>query len=585
MTADDLRKKYIDFFVEKGHKEIPSSPLVPENDPTVLFTTAGMHPLVPYLLGEPHPLGKRLVSVQKCLRTDDIDDVGDSTHHTFFEMLGNWSLGDYFKKESIAWSFEFLTKHLKIEAERLFISVFSGDNDAPKDEESAEIWESLGIPKDRIYFLPKKDNWWGPAGNTGPCGPDTEIYYDTKNPSCGKACRPGCINNCGKYVEIWNNVFMQYNKTPEGKYIPLKQKNVDTGMGVERTITILQGKNDVYETDLFIKIINTIEKLLNIQYKDENKRPIRIIADHIKAATFLIKDGVIPGNKERGYILRRLIRRAGVKIYGLTDGKLTADTVKEISKSVINTYCPIYFKKDEDEKTISPVLSEEINKFSKTLTKGLQEMKKYQTLDGKIAFDLYQSYGFPLEITTELAVQKGQSINKEIFKKEFEKHQQLSRSSSIGMFKGGLSDASKETTKLHTATHLLHQALRLVLGESVAQKGSNITKERLRFDFNHPQKLSAEELKKVEDLVNEKIKENLPVECKIVTLNEAKKEGAMALFTQKYEENVKLYKIGDFSKEVCGGPHVSFTGSLKCFKIIKEESAGSGIRRIYGKVS
>lgn len=585
MTSQELRAKYLSFFEKNGHKIVPSAPLVPENDPTVLFTTAGMHPLIPYLLGEPHPLGKRLVSVQKCLRTVDIDEVGDTFHHTFFEMLGNWSIGDYFKKDAITWSFEFLTKELNIDQQKLSVSVFEGDSDAPRDEESAGIWKSLGFSENKIFYFPKAENWWGPPGTTGPCGPDTEIYYDTGKPVCSSGCRPGCPNNCGKFFEIWNNVFMEYFKNKDGKYEQLKQKNVDTGMGVERTVAILNGFSDNYQTDLFLPLIQLIEKETKKPYAEEaNKRAIRVIADHLRAAVFLLHDGVIPSNKERGYILRRLIRRGVVKIHELNNTLDPKILVEKIGQEVLKTYHNLYFDLEKDKHIMLPSLIEEVRKFQTTLEKGLKEIEKVDKLDGKIAFDLYQSFGFPLELTMELARQKGGEIDLTEFQKEFNGHKELSRTASGGMFKGGLADSGENATKLHTATHLLHQALRKVLGLHVAQKGSNINAERLRFDFSHPIKLGNEELEKIENMVNEKIYENLPVTITTKSLEEAKKEGALAFFAEKYGEQVKVYKIGKFSKEVCGGPHVSFTGELKSFKIIKEEGAGAGIRRIYAKV-
>ncbi|MBL7159475.1 alanine--tRNA ligase [Candidatus Microgenomates bacterium] len=578
MTAKELRKKYIDFFVKKGHKRIPSASLVPENDPTALFISAGMHPLISYLMGESHPMGKRLVDVQKCLRVNDIEEVGDVSHHTFLEMLGNWSLGDYWKKEAIEWSYEFLTKELNLEPKRLSVTCFSGDQDAPQDKESYQIWLSVGIPKERIYFLGKEDNWWGPVGQTGPCGPDTEIFYDIGKPTCSSKCQPGC--SCGKYFEIWNNVFMEFNCTKEGKYEPLKQKNVDTGMGVERTAAILQGKDDNYQTELFGPIIEKIESLSGKSYqKKENKKPIRIIVDHLRAASFVIADGVLPTNKDQGYILRRLIRRA------VRFGKMLAINkvfTVEIAKKVIEIMGEEYSELKKREEVIFETLNIEEGKFGKTLERGLKEIEKYKNLDGKIAFYLYETYGLPLEMIQEIAQEKGQKIKKQVFEKEFTKHQALSRKGAKKKFSGGLADHSEMVTRLHTATHLLHRALREVLGSHVQQSGSNITAERLRFDFSHSEKLTPEEIKKVEELVNEKIKQNLKVFCEVMTLEQAKKSGALAFFEKKYEEKVKVYSIGDWTKEVCGGPHVDFTSALGKFRIKKEESAGAGIRRIYG---
>ena len=581
MTSKELIEKYLHFFKDCGHSIIPSASLIPENDPTVLFTTAGMHPLVPFLLGESHPGGKRLVDNQICLRTNDIDEVGDTTHHTFFEMLGNWSLGDYWKKESITWSYEFLTDKLGIKKEKLWVTCFEGDKDASRDLESSKIWESLGISKERIIFLPKEDNWWGPAGLIGPCGPDTEIFYDTSNKACGPNCKPG--DGCGRFFEIWNNVFMQYNKTKDGSYELLKQKNVDTGMGVDRTTAVLNGFNDNYLVkDLWGEIINRIEEISQKKY-EENLKAFRIIADHVRASTFVFSQGIEPSNKLQGYILRRLIRRAirFGKVLGIDKPFLSS-----ICESVISTYKGRYPNLLEKKKEILDAISKEENKFILLLENGLKEIKKIKNLDGKNAFFLYETYGFPLELTEEIAEENGQKIDKKVFEEEFEKHKELSRSTSAGMFKGGLSDASEEVTKFHTATHLLHKALRIVLGEHVQQKGSNITSERFRFDFSHEQKLSDEELKKVEDLINEQIEKDLPVTFETKSLTDAKNEGALAFFGEKYGENVKVYTVGDpkgdwYSKEVCGGPHVSSTKKIGRVKIIKQEKVGAGIIRIY----
>lgn len=578
MRARELREKFINFFVEKGHKKIPSASLIPENDPTTLFISAGMHPLVPYLLGEPHPLGKRLCSVQKCLRTGDIESVGDTYHHTFFEMMGNWSLGDYWKEEIIQASFEFLTKILNIPAEKIFITCFVGDSDAPKDEETALLWQKVGIPRQRIYFLGKEDNWWGLAGGTGPCGPDSEMFYDTGKQKCGSDCRPGC--SCGKYIEIWNDVFMMYNKTAEGNFVPLKQRNIDTGMGVERTLAVLDGHFDDYRTELFWPIIEQLELRLKVKYNSNNEitRSLRIIADHLKASVFLISDGVRPSNKLQGYILRRLLRRSASKAFSINKDFDSKD-FKSLVQIIISIY-PNYFKETNSEE-IAMEVSLEIRKFRSTIERGFKEIEKYTTITGKIAFDLYQTYGFPLEVTRELAEEKGQIINEDEFRSEFRKHQELSRTASSGMFKGGLQDHSEIATKYHTATHLLHQALRDVLGDQVHQVGSNITAERLRFDFTYPEKLTNEQIKKVEDLVNEKIKENLAVKMETMSLEEARKKGALAFFEQKYGEQVKVYSIDNYSMEVCGGPHVNSTGEIGKVKIIKEESCGAGKRRIY----
>ncbi|MEM5812943.1 MAG: alanine--tRNA ligase [Candidatus Aenigmatarchaeota archaeon] len=574
ITAKELKRKYIDFFKSKGHVEIKSAPLIPENDPTVLFTPAGMHPLVPYLLGEPHPAGKRLVNVQKCLRTDDIDDVGDAFHNTFFEMLGNWSLGDYFKKEAIEFAFEFLTKVLKIDINKISVTVFEGDEDAPRDDEAIRIWKSLGIPEERIFLNPKKDNWWGPVGERGPCGPDTEIFYDTGKDKCSENCKPGC--KCGKYFEIWNLVFMEYNKSENG-YEPLKQKNVDTGMGVERTTAILQGKDNVYDTELFLPIIEKIRensKIMDLRHE-------RIIADHIRASTFALSEGLLPSNVERGYILRRLIRRAIRSCYVI---KCDASLLSELANIVINIYHEDYPELLRSKSFIIDTLQEEIKRFEKTIKRGLNffekiaEKEKY--IDGKNAFLLYQSYGFPLELIKEIAKERNIVVDEKGFKEEYKKHQEISRTASKGMFKGGLLDSSEISKKYHTATHLLHQALRDVLGNHVRQMGSNITPERLRFDFTHDKKLTKEEIEMIEKIVNEKIREGLEVKRIDMPLEEAKKIGALGFFEDKYGDIVSVYMIGDYSKEICGGPHVDNTSKLGVFKIIKEEGVAAGIRRI-----
>jgi alanyl-tRNA synthetase len=577
----ELIQKYIEFFKSKGHSEIKNSSLVPENDPTVLFTTAGMHPLVPFLLGEPHPQGKRLCNVQRCIRTGDIDEVGDTCHHTMFEMLGNWSVGDYFKKEAIEYSFEFLTQVLKIPLERFAVTVFAGDADAPKDNEAAEIWKKLGVSEKRIAFMPKSDNWWGPAGKTGPCGPDTEMFYWKPNNKKAPAVFDPADKN---WVEIWNDVLMQYTKESDGRYHEAKQKNIDTGMGVERTVTILNGLEDNYEADMWKPIIEEIEDITAKDYKG-NEREMRIIADHIKAATFIIADGIVPGNSEQGYVLRRLIRRAirSLKKLGLDGDFMTWEIGRKVTE-IYNDYDPITKNK---EKILSELKKEE-EQFEKTLDKGLREFEKMSNnkkIDGKSSFLLYQSYGFPIEMIRELASEKGISIDEEGFKTEFEKHQELSRTATAGKFKSGLADNSEATKKLHTACHLLNEALRVVLDKpDLHQKGSNITPERLRFDFNFDRKLTDEELEEVEELVNLKIQANIPVICKVMPLKEAKSSGAKGVFDSKYEENVKVYSIGsigeEFSKEICAGPHVNNTSELGHFKIVKEESSSAGVRRI-----
>ncbi len=588
MKAKVLKQKYLNFFKKRGHAIIPSVPLVPENDPTVLFITAGMHPLVPFLLGEPHPAGKRLVNNQVCLRTNDIDEVGDTTHHTFFEMLGNWSLGDYWKSQAIEWSYEFLTIELRLEPNRIWVTCFEGDRDAPKDTESAEIWMKLGIPKNRIFFYGKKENWWGPAGKTGPCGPDTEMFYDVTGKSHGSDCKPG--DNCGRFFEIWNDVFMQYNKTKDGKYQALKQKNVDTGMGVERTVAVLSGFDDDYKVpDLWGKIMLAIETSTKTKYEG-NEKAHRIIADHVRAATFAIADGVVPSNKDRGYVIRRLIRRAVRfgKVLGVERPYLV-----QVSKAVKEIYKDDYPEVEKKWSNIKEAFEEEESKFLSTLARGLKEIEKLGDLDGKKAFFLYETYGFPLELTEEIAKERKQKVDKKVFEQEFEKHRKLSRTASAGMFKGGLADHSEEVKKLHTATHLLHTALRKLLGEHVTQKGSNITSERLRFDFSHQEKLSDEEVKKVEKLINKQIKKDLPVTFETKTLREALDEGALAFFEEKYDQKVKVYTIGDpsassglppFSREVCGGPHVSRTSEIGSVKIKKQEKVGTGIMRIYAVV-
>jgi len=581
MRASELKKKYLEFFKAKGHAIISSASLIPEHDPTVLFTTAGMHPLVPYLLGQPHPQGKRLANVQKCVRTDDIEKVGDPSHLTFFEMLGNWSLGDYWKKEAIQWSYEFLTDVLKINPEKIYVTVFAGDKDAPRDEESAKIWLNLGIPKERIFYLGKEENWWGPAGKTGPCGPCTEMFIDTGKEKCSISCRPGCA--CGKYFEIWNDVFMEYNKVGEGKYEKLKQKNVDTGMGVERTAAVLQGKKTVYDTEVFMPIIEEIKKHSNVKEYDEEKiRSLRIIADHLRAATFILGDEnpIVPSNVDQGYVLRRFIRRSirHAKLLGIE-----SDFCADIAKVVIEINKKSWPELKKNKEFILTELKKEEERFRRTLEKGLKKFNEMAKGDisGKDAFLLFQSFGFPIEMTVELAKERGLKVDVNGFREEYKKHQEISRRGAEKRFKGGLADHSIETTRLHTATHLLGQALREVLGrKDIVQKGSNITPERLRFDFNFNRKLTDEELKKVEDWVNARIKEGLPVYRKEMTLEEAKKIGAYGVFEHKYGEKVFVYFIGNVSKEICGGPHVKNTKELGHFKIIKEESVAAGIRRI-----
>ncbi len=744
MTSKELREKYIKFFKEKVHQEIPSASLVPENDSSVLFTTAGMHPLVPYLMGENHPVGKRLVNVQKCVRTGDIDDVGDSTHNTFFEMLGNWSLGDYFKEDSIRWSFEFLTdkKYLGIDPEKIKVTVFEGDDDAPRDEESIKIWQScfekIGVDIEiynkekknnetaRIFPLPKEDNWWGPAGQTGPCGPDTEIFIDLggsvnfeKCPN-GDDCKPGC--HCGRYVEIWNNVFMEYEKKlkvhkviksvkSEYEYVPLLQKNVDTGMGLERTLAVLNGFDNIYETDVLAPIVAQVKTLSRchcegeargnpvttrnepdngiatlrsapLAMTEENNKSYRIIADHIRTSVFMISDGVVPSNLDRGYILRRLLRRA-IRHGNLL--KMPDRFLLPLAETVIDIYKDFYTELENNKSKILEEIKKEEEKFEKALDEGLKKIDKFKfkvasfnrnikelkqklefikknsfaenlsllsqldevvardyliynnfkklfdfrknkidpfkdpllpiekqnwekienksevsdfikkeinyilerfgiVLNGKLVFDLYQNNGFPIELVMEIAKDNDFGIDKNGFEEELKKHQQLSRTASAGKFKGGLADSSEETTRLHTTAHLLLESLRRVLGDHVFQKGSNITAERLRFDYSHSEKLTDEEKQKVEDLVNEQIQNNLPVEMEEMSLEEAKEIGAMGVFENKYGEKVKVYTIGDdnnvFSREICGGPHIKNTSELGKFRIKKEQSSSAGVRRI-----
>ena len=644
LSSNELRSMWLRFFQQKNHAVIPSASVIPENDPTVLFTTAGMHPLVPYLLGQKHPQGNRLTDVQKCIRTGDIDEVGDMSHLTFFEMLGNWSLGDYFKKEMIPWSWEFLTspEWLGIDKDKLAFTVFEGDEDCPRDEEAANLWRSCGVKDDHLFYLPKEHNWWGPAGVTGPCGPDTEMFIITKEP-CGPDCSPAC--HCGAYLEIWNDVFMQYNKQKDGSFIPLEQKNVDTGMGLERTICVLNGKKSVYETDVFAQILAKIEELSGKKYNpdDENTKAFRIVADHMRTATFIIGDprGIGPSNVGQGYILRRLIRRA-VR-YGMGLGLEEGFTAK-VAQVIIDQYKEVYPELEQNAAFVIEQLTLEEGRFARTLKQGEKEFDKVlfninrtraamekiiaddtlaaaedavkthvlrpqpdmvaaieavkagdiaavkkecqgilersSVIDGRSAFKLYDTYGFPIEITKELAAEHGLTVDEEDFAKRFEQHQATSRSGAEQIFKGGLADHSEQTTCLHTATHLLQAALRKVLGDEVKQKGSNITAERLRFDFTFGRKVTAEELKQVEALVNEAIEANVPIVMEEMTVPEAKAQGAIGLFDSKYGEIVRVYTMGPFSKEICGGPHANRTGDLVSFKIMKEEASSAGVRRI-----
>ncbi len=645
--SSELRSLFLKFFESKGHAVIPSASVIPENDPTVLFTTAGMHPLVPYLLGAKHPMGTRLTDVQKCIRTGDIEDVGDNSHLTFFEMLGNWSLGDYFKKEAIAWSWEFLTSSewLGLDPDKLAFSVFAGEEGIPRDEEAASLWRAQGVPAERIFYLPRKNNWWGPAGTTGPCGPDSEMFIIKDKEPCGPDCSPAC--DCGRYLEIWNDVFMQYNKQADGAYVPLAQPNVDTGMGLERTIGVLTGAKSVYETDLFTGILGKISELSGKTYgpDDEITRSMRIIADHVRTATFIIGDdrGVTPSNVDQGYVLRRLIRRA-VR-HGMNIGLPTGATAM-IAEVIVNQYSAVYPELERNRAHILEQFDLEEDRFQRTLKQGMREFDKliaeigrmtgavnafeaalngpdvktaaetlasalrptpenqpfiealragdakeyaeltaklraqFARIDGRAAFKLYDTYGFPIEITTEMAKEKNLTVDSEGFEERFKQHQEKSHAGAEQRFKGGLADTTEETAKLHTATHLLHAALRKVLGNEVAQKGSNITAERLRFDFSFSRRMTDEEVQEVEALVNSYIQAGGKVLCEEMTVDEAKAAGAIGLFESKYGERVKVYTMGAFSKEICGGPHASDIADLKTFKILKEESSSAGVRRI-----
>ena len=588
MTSGELRTMWLNFFKSKGHAVIPSASVIPENDPTVLFTTAGMHPLVPYLLGSKHPAGTRLTDVQKCIRTGDIDEVGDASHLTFFEMLGNWSLGDYFKKEMIAWSWEFLTspEYLGLDKDKLAFTVFEGEGDIPRDTEAAQYWMDNGVKPENIYFLPRKHNWWGPAGQTGPCGPDTEMFIIKDQPPCGPDCSPAC--SCGRFLENWNDVFMQYNKTADGRYVPMEKKNVDTGMGLERTVCTLNGCKTVYETDAFTGIIAKISELSGKGYEDDaaTTKAFRIVADHLRTSTFIMGDprGVSPSNVDQGYVLRRLIRRA-VR-YGMELGMCEGFT-SEIAKVIIAQYQDVYPELKQNEAFVLEQFKLEESRFARTLRQGEREFDKLvsrmgeeKVIGGEQAFNLYATYGFPIEMTRELAAEKGFTVDEDGFAKHFAEHQKSSHAGAEQRFKGGLADHSVQTARLHTATHLLHAALRRVLGDEVAQKGSNITAERLRFDFSFGRKVTKDELAQVEALVNEWIKADVPIEMKETTVAEAKAEGAIGLFGSKYGECVRMYTMGPYSKEICGGPHATHTGELVSFKIQKEESSSAGVRRI-----
>ena len=586
VTASELREKYLNFFASKDHKIIPSASIVPENDPTVLFTTAGMHPLVPYLLGESHPSGKRLTDVQKCIRTSDIDEVGDASHLTFFEMLGNWSLGDYFKKEAITYSYEFLTseKYLNIPKDRLYFTVFAGDKDFPRDNESYEIWRSLGVEEDHLFFLPKENNFWILGSGIGPCGPDTEMFYDTGKEKCSPECNPAC--DCGKYLEIWNDVFMEYYKDEEGNLSKLKQQNVDTGMGLERTITVLNGLASVYDSDIFSGIKNKLEELSHLKYED-NLQSFRIIMDHLRTSTFILADdhGITPSNIGAGYVLRRLLRRT---IRHLRKLNINDYVLNDLAGIYIDEYADVYPELLKNKEVVFSELEKEYNKFSHTLKDGERLFYKTirhlegNTLSGKDAFKLFDTFGFPIEMTEELAKENNLSVDIDEFNKCFKEHQEKSRTIDAGSFKGGLADHSIESTKYHTLAHLLLATLQEIYGKDVMQKGCNITTERIRFDFNCDHKLTDEEKKRVEDRVNEMIKTNTPVTFEEIPYEQAKAEGAHGTFDDKYGSIVKVYTIGNLSKEICGGPHVENTGVLGHFKIIKEESSSAGVRRIKG---
>ncbi len=584
MQVNKLREMYLKFFKDRGHSVIASASLIPEDDPTVLFTSAGMHPLVPYLLGQPHPEGKRLANVQKCVRTTDIDDVGDTTHLTFFEMLGNWSLGDYWKKQAITWSYEFLTskKYLGFNPEKLSVTVFAGDEDSPTDDEAAEGWRSVGIPDERIYFLGKEDNWWI-AGNSGPCGPCTEMFIEVDEvPKCGPECRPGCY--CGHFVEVWNDVFMQYNKLADGAYQPLKQRSIDTGMGVERTLAMLQKVPSVFETEVFAPLISKIKELSSKQdFSENDERLIRIIADHVRSAVMIMADDrrIGPSNVEQGYIVRRLLRKAIHSADGLGIKQGFMNILAEI---VIDMFKDIYGEVERNKEFIMNNLTDEEAKFRKTLTKALRRFEKIfqdtNTITGADAFLLFTSFGLPLEMTRDLAREKGIKIDIDEFTKQFEEHREISRTATQGKFKGGLAEHTEQIVKLHTATHLLQAALRKVLGDEVTQNGSNITEERLRFDFTFSRKLTQEEIEEVEKLVNDVIDQDLEVTREFLPYDAAIGRGALAFFKENYGETVSVYSVGDFSMELCGGPHVEHTGVLGKFRITKQKSIGAGLMRI-----
>lgn len=583
LTTHELKRLWLEFWTSKGYKTIPSASVVPENDATVLFTTAGMHPLVPYLLGEKHPMGDKLCDYQACIRTNDIDDVGDPSHCTFFEMLGNWTLGECNKREMIKNSFAFLTEKLGIPKDRLAVSVYAGDENAPRDTEAHDAWIEAGLDDTQVFYLPKENNWWALGGGTGPCGPDTEMFFDTGKPKCCDTCSPAC--DCGKYLEIWNDVFMQYYVKEAGQPVEkLDRPNIDTGMGLERTVCVLNGVESVYDTGIFKDVIDYLSKFANAPYVEENiKKSYRVICDHIRASVFILSSGITPAPVGQGYVLRRLIRRS---VNHARKIAIEKQQILEVAKIYVNEYQEYYPEIKEKQDLILKELDEEIEKFSKTIQLGQKEFEKVafyskdKTINGKTAFRLYDTFGFPLELTIEMAKEIGYNVDEEGYHKAFLEHQEKSRTAAAGTFKGGLSDTSDNTARLHTATHLLLAALQTLFDENIVQKGSNITPERLRFDFNFPRKMLPEELKQLEDFVNDAIKKEIDVTCEEMTLDQARASGAKGIFANKYGDKVKVYTIGNVSKEICGGPHANNTRELKSFKIIKEESSSSGVRRI-----
>lgn len=583
LTTHELKRLWLEFWTSKGYKTIPSASVVPENDATVLFTTAGMHPLVPYLLGEKHPMGDKLCDYQACIRTNDIDDVGDPSHCTFFEMLGNWTLGECNKREMIKNSFAFLTEKLGIPKDRLAVSVYAGDENAPRDTEAHDAWVEAGLGDAQVFYLPKENNWWALGGGTGPCGPDTEMFFDTGKPKCCDTCSPAC--DCGKYLEIWNDVFMQYYVKEAGQPVEkLARPNIDTGMGLERTVCVLNGVESVYDTGIFKDVIDYLSKFANAPYAEENiKKSYRVICDHIRASVFILSSGITPAPVGQGYVLRRLIRRS---VNHARKIAIEKQQILEVAKIYVNEYQEYYPEIKEKQDLILKELDEEIEKFSKTIQLGQKEFEKVafyskdKTINGKTAFRLYDTFGFPLELTIEMAKEIGYNVDEEGYHKAFLEHQEKSRTAAAGTFKGGLSDTSDNTARLHTATHLLLAGLQTLFDENIVQKGSNITPERLRFDFNFPRKMLPEELKQLEDFVNDAIKKEIDVTCEEMTLDQARASGAKGIFANKYGDKVKVYTIGNVSKEICGGPHANNTRELKSFKIIKEESSSSGVRRI-----